>query len=67
MLLHAHRMSCLSADKGLLAPDAVALVMPGFWDIIIISWETVSKVLLQSHERQTVQNEGSDALFQVAF
>ena len=65
MLLHVHRMSCLSADRGLLAPDAVVLVMPGFGDIII-SWETVSKVLLQSHERQTVQNEGSDSLFHVA-
>ena len=46
------------------APDAV-LVLSGFLDIII-SWETVSKVLLQSHERQTIQDEGSDALFQVA-
>ena len=66
MLLHAYRMSCLTADMGLLAPDAVVLVMTSFCDIII-SWETVSKVILQSHERQTVQNEGSDALFQVAF
>ena len=63
MLLRVHQMSCLSGDRGLLAPDAVVLVLSGFWDIIIIiSWETVSKVLMQSHERQRVQNEDSDAL-----